>query len=336
MVTADSDGPMQSPPAPAAIVAPRLATSRDIGLLGCGLIFLGLLLAYLLASVWPACADVLKCDEKGAGLRLLWIQHAPLEVSADVRVLLLVMVAGGLGSFIHTATSFADFVGNAKLARSWLWWYVLRPFIGMALAVILYVAVRGGFMSANSGASDLNIFGIAALAGMSGMFAKQATDKLSEVFSSLFRTAPDGGDAQRKDGLGNVAPALSALEPDTVGVGAEELRLVVKGANFVRGSVVRVNGAGRPTTFTDGTRLLVTLASEDVASEGTLELTVVNPPPGGGESAKLALAVTRAAGAPSSTPNPAPDEHADGCDVEILDAMPDEALPAARGGVSTP
>jgi hypothetical protein len=34
----------------------------------------------------------------------------------------------------------------------------------------------------------VNPYGMVALAGLVGMFTKQATDKLSEVFSTLFKT----------------------------------------------------------------------------------------------------------------------------------------------------
>lgn len=292
MATTDKDdSPRPAPTAANGATPPRMASSRDIAWLGGGLMLLALLLAYLLVSVWPPAAAELAKDPKLAGVKLLWILHERLEVSADVRLLMLVMVAGGLGSFIHTATSFTDFVGNEKLTRSWIWWYLLKPFIGMALAVLFYVVVRGGFMSTGAGADSLNLYGIAALAGMAGMFSKQATDKLSEVFNSLFRTSPDGGDAKRKDDLSNLAPALTALEPASMTIGSTALDLVAKGGNFVRSSVVRVNDANRPTVFKDDTRLQITLTPDDVANEGSLAVTVFTPMPGGGTSPPLALPV---------------------------------------------
>ena len=46
-------------------------------------------------------------------------------------------------------------------------------------------AARGGLVSGNAGATDLSPYGIGALAGM---FSKQATDELREVFENLFKT----------------------------------------------------------------------------------------------------------------------------------------------------
>jgi len=112
-----------------------------------------------------------------------------------------VIIAGILGSFVHGATSLADYIGNNNFNRTWTWFYLLRPAIGMALALIFYFVVRGGFLTTSGGAKDINPYGIAALAGLVGMFSKQATDKLSEVFSTLFRAAAGKGDDKRSDPL---------------------------------------------------------------------------------------------------------------------------------------
>ncbi len=64
----------------------------------------------------------------------------------------------------------------------------MRPFIGTALAVIVYFVVQGGLIAGTSGAGSLSPYGVAAIAGLAGMFSKQATDKLREVFENLFRT----------------------------------------------------------------------------------------------------------------------------------------------------
>lgn len=137
---------------------------------GIYLIILNLALLYVLVKIWPG-----------------RIPPVAEDMPAETRYLLIVVVAGALGSYIHLATSFADYVGNRRLVGSWGWWYVLRPFIGTALAVIVYFVVRGGLITGSSGAGSLSPYGVAAIAGLSGMFSKQATDKLREVFENLFK-----------------------------------------------------------------------------------------------------------------------------------------------------
>lgn len=157
----------------------------------------GLLTA--LIALWPT------PDKANSGA---WLQQVPLcpsgrvcEVSDDARLLLIVLVTGALGSFVHAATSFATFVGNRGLVSSWTAWYALRPFIGMALALVFYFAIRGGLLSTSAESSKMSPYGVAAVAGLVGMFSKQASDKLREVFDNLFRTADGSGDDARGDKL---------------------------------------------------------------------------------------------------------------------------------------
>jgi hypothetical protein len=49
---------------------------------------------------------------------------------------------------------------------------------------------HGGLIAGSSGAGDLGPYGVTALPGLAGMFSKQATDKLREVFENLFKTTP--------------------------------------------------------------------------------------------------------------------------------------------------
>jgi hypothetical protein len=108
-----------------------------------------------------------------------------------------------LGSCVHSAQSFVSYVGNRQIVRSWLSWYLLRPFIGLALAEVFYFVVRGGFFTGGAaGTGAINPFGLAALGGLTGMFSKEATDKLREVFKNLFRTEEA---SPRKDKLKGAA-----------------------------------------------------------------------------------------------------------------------------------
>jgi len=237
------------------------------------LIYLGavaLLLMYFLLRLWPDGAA------SGSGwskqLYVFWKREPIPYVSDDVRLLLLVMVAGGLGSFIHAATSFVDYVGNRRFVSSWMLWYVMRPLIGSTLALVLYVAVRGGLLSATAGSQSVSPFGVVAIAALAGMFSKQATDKLNEMFSTLFKTSE--GDSARKDKL-DAAPKVISFEPVTLHPGAE-VDLTVTGSGFESASIARVKGQPRPTTFLSPSKISVKLSASDLAAAGALALTVHN------------------------------------------------------------
>ncbi|HMD87354.1 MAG TPA: hypothetical protein VKO18_21915 [Terriglobia bacterium] len=128
------------------------------------------------------------------------------SMSRDIDLVLLVLLAGALGSFLHSARSFADFVGNKRMAGSWAWWYLLHPFMGAIMALVFYAAVRGGFLAITGGAtpSDLNPYGVTAIAALVGMFSNQATQKLADVFDVLFK--PSSG-KELKNSLDGSTPA---------------------------------------------------------------------------------------------------------------------------------
>lgn len=146
---------------------------------------------YLMIKVWPL--STLKSDT-------VYFPWGPFELPAEIRLMLIAVLAGALGAYVHLATSFADFSGNEMLTMSWGWWYLLRPFIGMALAEVVYLSLRGGLLSASgdSVAGAISPYGVAAIAALTGLFSRQATDKLQETFETLFRTQQK---VDRKDAL---------------------------------------------------------------------------------------------------------------------------------------
>lgn len=106
-------------------------------------------------------------------------------------LLILVAMAGFLGNMIHIATSLTTFVGNNQFVRSWLLWYVVRPFTGAALAVGVYFVFRGGFLNMSDDSTNINLYGIMTVSVLTGLFTDRATQKLKEVFETLFKPKED-------------------------------------------------------------------------------------------------------------------------------------------------
>jgi len=188
---------------------------------------------------------------------------------------MLVIIAGILGSFVHAATSLADYIGNDNFNKSWTWFYLLRPAIGMALALVFYFVIRGGFLTTSGGAKDINPYGIAALACLVGMFSKQATDKLSEVFTTLFRAAPGEGDEKRKGSLKPDAITITAVTPSSVLAGSLKQVITVTGTNFVQDAKVYLNNAAQTTTFVSATQLTAQIDDALLAAPAILKLKVM-------------------------------------------------------------
>lgn len=210
-------------------------------------------------------------------------------VLAQGELFLAVMLSGALGSYIHGVNSFVSYVGNRRFLASWAPWYFLRPFMGVAMAVVFYVAVRGGVLVLSGGNGQVDPYGMMTVAALAGMFSKQASDKLAEVFDTLFRSR---GDDERRDKLQNPVPKLTALDPAKVAAGAGDTTIALRGEGFVPESVVRFAGEDRQPTARTATGLTVQLRASDLAKPGEHAVTVFNPAPGGGASNVLTLVVS--------------------------------------------
>jgi Tol biopolymer transport system component len=82
-------------------------------------------------------------------------------------------------------------------------------------------------------------------------------------------------------------PVISSLQPTGTAVAGSGLSLTVKGSNFVSTSVVTWNGQNLPTTFVNANQLYGAVANTLLTTPGTVQIAVLNPPPGGGSSLSL-------------------------------------------------
>jgi hypothetical protein len=160
------------------------------------LILFSILLLYGLVQFWPPAAPA-----GGAGTTsspvsfLFWT----FPISDEIRLLLIVALAGALGGLVHTLRSFYWYVGNRELVLSWLMKYILLPFVGATLGLVFYFVIRGGFFSPEAAVEQTSPFGFAALAGLVGMFSEQAVLKLKELAETLLAKPRQGADARPQE-----------------------------------------------------------------------------------------------------------------------------------------
>jgi len=167
--------------------------ARPLGLAGvlvleAYFVSLGVATAFVLWRIWPT---------GGASDPVVVLgDRVAVSSDPDARLILIAALSALLGSFVHSATSFATYLGNHKLLRAWVGWYVLRPVIGMALGLVFYFLLRAGLVTTESAAA-VNEFGVAALSALAGMFSKQAADKLEEVFDGVLASPKDAARADK-------------------------------------------------------------------------------------------------------------------------------------------
>jgi hypothetical protein len=120
------------------------------------------------------------------------------EISFQLRMIILVFLCGALGSYIHMATSFTYHIGFNTFDMDWLWWYWLRMPIGGVLALIFSLLIQGGVFAALAAGSESQPVTLIGLAALVGMFSRQATEKLREVFDVVFKTKEGEENRTRK------------------------------------------------------------------------------------------------------------------------------------------
>ncbi len=145
-----------------------------------------------------------------------------------------------------------------------------------------------------------------------------ATQLSASVAASLIATAgtasvtvqtpaPGGGtSAARTFTIENPVPIVTSLSPTSKLAGSVfgSFNLNVAGTGFLAQSVVRWNGANRPTTFISATQLRATIDASLVQTAASVPITVDNPLPGGGTSNAVTFTVNNPAPSISSV-NPA-------------------------------
>jgi hypothetical protein len=149
-------------------------------------------------------------------------------VHINTLLLILVAIAGFLGNMIHLSTSFTTFVGAGKFRKSWLLWYIVKPFTAAALAIAIYFVFRGGFLNMSDDSANINLYGLMTISLMSGLFTDRATLKLKELFDVLLRTSPkeERPDQLTNGGLtikGITAAPLEAGKPATIILNGEKM-----------------------------------------------------------------------------------------------------------------
>jgi hypothetical protein len=198
----------------------------------------------------------------------------PARLNPERGLMLLALLAGILGSFLHAAQSFAAYVGNRQLKTSWVWWYVMRPPIGAVLGLVFYFVVRAGFLTAST--TSVSPYGVVTFGALAGWFSKQATDKLAELFETLFRTSKP---AEYKDKLTAGAPRITRVDPSRVPASEADVVLTVVGEHFLPGAKVRLGQVELVAEFSGANQLVATVSAGKRPPAGEVEITVVNPGP---------------------------------------------------------
>lgn len=175
-------------------VYPKSRLVGRAGVIGMVVFYILLTLFFLVSMIelWPlqiaAGAAGAATSTTPTSIYLVW----PVAISTEIRLILVVILSGALGSCIHAIRSLYTYIGGRELLTSWLAMYFMRPLVGAILALVFYFLLRGGFFSTGATAEQTSPYGFAATAALVGMFSEQAILKLKELAENLF-TKPNPG-----------------------------------------------------------------------------------------------------------------------------------------------
>jgi hypothetical protein len=99
---------------------------------------------------------------------------------------------------------------------------------------------------------------------------------------TVLNPAPGGGSSTPATFTVSIpAATISSLSPSSVVVGGPAFTLTVNGSNFVNGANINFNGAFRTTLFVNSTQLTASISAGDIATQGTINISVTDPTAGG-------------------------------------------------------
>ena len=136
----------------------------------------------------------------GDGFLVKYAKLPELESSYFYRESFIAIYAAGIGSVITTLLGFLDHASIKKdFDTAFVPWYFIRPLLGMALGLVFYFVLRGGFLVLETGtgigdSKPFSLWAIAAISSLVGMFSKNAVEKLRELFNTLFQTKAEMSD----------------------------------------------------------------------------------------------------------------------------------------------
>ncbi len=92
--------------------------------------------------------------------------------------------------------------------------------------------------------------------------------------------------------VNNPVATVTSISPTSALAGGAAFTLTVNGTGFVSTSGVSYGGNVRATTQVSSTQLTASISASDIATAGNFNVTVFNPPPGGGTSNAVNFTVT--------------------------------------------
>lgn len=169
-------------------------------------------LLLFLAALIPVMGETAPLDSgKPAHVSYLWWSGT---VTKPMVFILVSLIGGGLGGALHALASLTAHVANRDFAASWTMWYLTNPIVGASLATIFLFVLQAG-LGGQAAPTTGGLYGIAAVATLSGLFSRNALNKLRDIFDVAFASKAAVDTAPSDSGVKDAAadPAATTVLP---------------------------------------------------------------------------------------------------------------------------
>jgi hypothetical protein len=165
------------------------ASSRSTIVLGLWLIFLAIMSVIVFVQLFNVEIPTVAEGQVATTVTVKFLIWQLTDITQDTRLIVLVITAGVLGSLVKALGSFAHYIAKKEFTSNWIWFYILHPFLGAGLALMIYLMIRAGFFAPGASTKDLSLFGFIGISALAGLFQSQALEKLKEIATSIFKSA---------------------------------------------------------------------------------------------------------------------------------------------------
>jgi hypothetical protein len=176
--------------------------------------------------------------------------------SFDLGMILLALAFGSLGATAHCLYVFLGAVAgkNREFTAYRIGWFFPQPPLGAILGALLYVTARAGLLSSSSGASPINMFGVAAIAAAGGLSAPRAYQRLTTQTPTPAATPPSSN-----------LPVITQVSPSAVTAAELPAQVTITGSNLTKASFL-LNGRAIKPDSVSASNATFTIQAADAPS----------------------------------------------------------------------
>jgi hypothetical protein len=120
-----------------------------------------------------------------------------------IRSLCYIGASGGIGGTMYSIRGFYQNIGGGTFKPNWIWWYIFRPTMSIAVGVFAYFLIVGGLLSISNNNEVVFSKGLmfyCAIAFLAGFSFTRFADRLDTLSENIFSKKDKGSGQNQQQG----------------------------------------------------------------------------------------------------------------------------------------